>query len=1312
MNRSRSGDLNSGFSTSDYVNPNFSFNTPSVPRSSGKAKPRLVKVRKQSNAQHLKSDGATGAASGFNPFQSARGNAGAGSEGPKAGGLGPGGVGFGRSGNDAFVFGASRSDMARDSNSGKWDSLGELGEEVVLEMRDLRIGRGNDSSCGIDESIKKLNIDDNRGDDKPNVKIVDGKPNFGANVNTKLGLGSADNVSSSVGTGVEFMLPDEFKNKLKGSRDTDGGDFTSNANDSRTFQFGGGASSSKGDNSFAESSANALPDRMKTLTIKDFLSTNRVENDKGNLRTKHEDGFAFGSTKDYLDADRANTLSNEIEKKLNIENATGERFDRKAPEYSYSQVSAGHRETGNFCDKKTNDIDKSVPTGFPFQAAMHGNDAHGTQVPVGMVSADRSEKTDGFSFTGLTSIATPFVDFKTPNAKIQQLSGVNQQLEFSAKGKCIRDTKVKKRKDKLKHPTKLPMWPVRDSISKDDGFQVVPEPSESYSPMDVSPYRETPAETQCSGEHSVASDEFLFHNNNSLSTEPPSTISNDAIDEDLVAATQRMDINGLDEECGESMEDGPDYGFDNIVHSDGPAEESISAAETESFKSAYEEIDSDNAVSSAETEVSSIPNIGKQDSDARMQSDLPLGSENITGSNFTFAASFATQGHLSASKPHYKKKNRIKGGHDTYNSTASAKTPYASSSVQFSPFSEASSILSSGCAKKENLSMPPPELGDNSGANVAQEIKKQSNLIPSATVAAQEACEKWRLRGNQAYSNGDLSKAEDYYARGINCIPESETSRSCLRALMLCYSNRAATRMSLGRMRDALGDCMSAIAIDPNFLKVQVRAANCYVALGEVEDASQYFKKCLQSGTDICVDRKVALEASDGLQKVQKVFESIQLATNLLLSRTTKDADTALEVIADALSISSYSEKLLEMRAEALFTLRRYEEVILLCEQTFDSAEMNSPSIDGDSLVENPDGSVVSKSPSFRLWRCLLIFRSLFYLGRLEEAIASLEKQEGRGFTTRGNGSKAPESSIALAVTVRELLRHRAAGNEAFQAGRHSEAIEHYTSALSCNVESRPFAAICFCNRAAAYKALGQITDAIADCSLAIALDGNYLKAICRRATLYEMIRDYGQAATDLQRLVGLLSKKVDEKTSQIGASGASSNLANDLRQARLRLATAEDEARKDIPLDLYLILEVESSVSASEIKKNYRKAALRHHPDKAGQSLARSDSGDNGIWKDIGEEVHKDADRLFKMIAEAYAVLSDPNKRSQYDLEEEMRNAQKKRNGSGTSRTHTDVKNYPFERNSGRRPWKEVFRSYGHSPTKGPEFSWSSRYS
>lgn len=80
-------------------------------------------------------------------------------------------------------------------------------------------------------------------------------------------------------------------------------------------------------------------------------------------------------------------------------------------------------------------------------------------------------------------------------------------------------------------------------------------------------------------------------------------------------------------------------------------------------------------------------------------------------------------------------------------------------------------------------------------------------------------------RGNQAYKNGNLSVAEDCYTQGVSCASKVEASQRCRRALMLCYSNRAATRMSLGRMREAVEDCRLAAEIDPNFLRVRLRAA-------------------------------------------------------------------------------------------------------------------------------------------------------------------------------------------------------------------------------------------------------------------------------------------------------------------------------------------------------------------------------------------------------------------------------------------------------------------------------------------------------
>ncbi len=63
---------------------------------------------------------------------------------------------------------------------------------------------------------------------------------------------------------------------------------------------------------------------------------------------------------------------------------------------------------------------------------------------------------------------------------------------------------------------------------------------------------------------------------------------------------------------------------------------------------------------------------------------------------------------------------------------------------------------------------------------------------------------------------------------------------------------------------------------------------------------------------------------------------------------------------------------------------------------------------------------------------------------------------------------------------------------------------------------------------------------------------------------------------------------------------------------------------------DYYEILGVERTASDKEIKAAYRKLALLHHPDK--------NPGDKG------------AEELFKQAAEAYAVLSDPEKRQRYD--------------------------------------------------------------
>ena len=63
---------------------------------------------------------------------------------------------------------------------------------------------------------------------------------------------------------------------------------------------------------------------------------------------------------------------------------------------------------------------------------------------------------------------------------------------------------------------------------------------------------------------------------------------------------------------------------------------------------------------------------------------------------------------------------------------------------------------------------------------------------------------------------------------------------------------------------------------------------------------------------------------------------------------------------------------------------------------------------------------------------------------------------------------------------------------------------------------------------------------------------------------------------------------------------------------------------------DFYEVLGVDKSASAEEIKKAYRKLAVKYHPDK--------NPGD------------KEAEEKFKEAAEAYSVLSDADKKAKYD--------------------------------------------------------------
>ena len=103
---------------------------------------------------------------------------------------------------------------------------------------------------------------------------------------------------------------------------------------------------------------------------------------------------------------------------------------------------------------------------------------------------------------------------------------------------------------------------------------------------------------------------------------------------------------------------------------------------------------------------------------------------------------------------------------------------------------------------------------------------------------------------------------------------------------------------------------------------------------------------------------------------------------------------------------------------------------------------------------------------------------------------------------------------------------------------------------------------------------------------------------------------------------------------------------------------------------DLYNILGVDKNASEDEIKKSYRKLALKYHPDK---------------WADKPKDEQKKAEDKFKEVTEAYSILSDKEKRQQYDM---FGTTDGSSNGGSWSSTSAEDIMKEFMRNSGFGPF------------------------
>lgn len=118
------------------------------------------------------------------------------------------------------------------------------------------------------------------------------------------------------------------------------------------------------------------------------------------------------------------------------------------------------------------------------------------------------------------------------------------------------------------------------------------------------------------------------------------------------------------------------------------------------------------------------------------------------------------------------------------------------------------------------------------------------------------------------------------------------------------------------------------------------------------------------------------------------------------------------------------------------------------------------------------------------------------------------------------------DRDLTLSENEKESLKneaeeHKTKGNDFFNKGEYEEAISMYTQGLqTCPLMYSKERSILFANRAAAKSKCLDQQSAISDCTKAIELNPNYVKAYVRRAQLYEASEKLDEALEDYKKVL------------------------------------------------------------------------------------------------------------------------------------------------------------------------------------------------
>jgi len=526
-----------------------------------------------------------------------------------------------------------------------------------------------------------------------------------------------------------------------------------------------------------------------------------------------------------------------------------------------------------------------------------------------------------------------------------------------------------------------------------------------------------------------------------------------------------------------------------------------------------------------------------------------------------------------------------------------------------------------------------PQLADIS--KQCRAIKQQTATREATGPSPSVKAAQFKDMGNRLYQREEYQEAIRYYTQALSLVPNDGSY----------YGNRAAAWLMMREYRRAIKDCVQGLEHEErkgSLDKLRIRHANALAAVGDVK------KALVVLGDAISLEGREVHDSLDGLQQLlDKLNQGQQYLEMGKESIANKQFSRGRRLLQNAQSAGLTDDpQLLLGLARASLGLHEYEDASRAAQKVIeaDGSIVEAYLVRADALLATGCTDLAEKHLKAALQRDPDNAGVQVKLKALRRVVAELTRVRAV-IDTAMNSRKFDAALLACnegliidkdSKKLMSEMHSRKSKAYSMIAQQHQRSIHTHSAAVDAPpVDEDPIAAA----QLAWKKALQEANSSIYYDATAACIPTLFLKCM------------------SLQAL-----ERWDEACSELDA--CAKGIGEDDPSVMAKLKEAKQLLKKSKRVDLYKILGVPNGELASEaeIKKAYKKAALKWHPDRHSSK---------------GEENKKVAEAKFKEIGDAFDLLSDAQRKSLYDqgfdreeIEQKMEEA-KQRAEYGGGRGH-----------------------------------------